>query len=77
MSKELKQMRGQMRQIVKEILPETLSDAHFAELKALIHAEMKKVNETVQQNLKDLNERHKDTMSYLVRQVTTPSKENK
>lgn len=75
MSNQIKQLRGQMRQIVKEILPETLTEAQFELLNTKIDKKLKELQELVQANLKEMNDRQRDVMSYLVRQVTVPSKE--
>ena len=69
-----KQLRGQLRQIVQEIMPELTSDAQFAAIKAHVDVKIKEIEEHVKKMMSEMNERHKDTMGYLVRSVTTPVK---
>ncbi len=77
MSKELKAIRGQLRQITKELLPDMLSQ----ELKTEIYNSMKgemlarltMIETNVREHLTRLDERQKDTLGYLVRSISTPT----
>lgn len=72
MSNQAKVIRGQLRQIVKEMMPELL----VAELKAEMYkniadslqAQLITVEKQVKDTLNKLDERSKDIQSYLVRQ---------
>lgn len=69
MSKEIKAMRGQLRQIAKEILPEVLA----GELFAALHTEQtKRLNELatmVTTRLNEIESRSKDVQSYIMREI--------
>jgi hypothetical protein len=67
-----KQLRGQLRQVVKEMLPETLTEQHYETLKKHIDARINEIEKSVKDTMHTINERHKDTMSYLLREVTLP-----
>ena len=73
MSKQVKLLRGQVRQIVNEILPDVLAGAMYAELAAALQKQLKDVEAQVKETLIRLDERSKDIQSYLVRQsmITT------
>ncbi len=74
---EIKQIRGQLRQIAKELLPELLHEQQYAALKAHVDARISEVEKFVKQTMTEMNERHKDTMGYLVRQSSTPIEPDK
>ena len=63
-----------MRQIVKELLPEIIKQELFSVIQKSVDERILSIEANVKQTLHELNERHKDTMSYLVRQVTAPAK---
>lgn len=69
-TKELKVLRGQIRQIVKELLPEVLG----AEL---IQALERKLSDELKQALERIDERQKSLQAYMVRSSvkSDPSKE--
>lgn len=77
---EAKVIRGQLRQIVKE----ELSNVILAELKAEISrevtrelmAKLKALEDMIKEKLTVIDERSKDTMGYLVRQTTAPTKQS-
>lgn len=73
MSKEIKAIRGQLRQLVKEILPELLAVAQYEELRKEIHSKMERIETNVKDTMREINERSKDTQSYLVRAVSKPA----
>jgi len=68
----VKQLRGQLRQVVKEMLPETLTEQHYESLKKHIDARINEIEKSVKDTMHTINERHKDTMSYLLREVSVP-----
>ena len=59
-----KELRKSLRNVVLELLPELLKTELFKELEKHVKAE-----------LAIMHERQKDTLSYLVRQVTTVKKD--
>lgn len=59
-NKELKQIRGQIRQIVKEILPEILA-------MELLLAMENKLSGEIKEALKKIDERQKDLQAYMIR----------
>lgn len=69
-----KELRGQLRQIAKELLPELLNEAQYEELRKHVDARITEVEKFVKATLTEMNTRHKDTMGYLVRQVSEPTK---
>lgn len=82
-SKEVKQVRGQVRIAVKEELPDLLKGAAMVainkDLTKLINARLDALTEHVDKALKAIDERSKEVQSYLVRntapQAPTPSTE--
>ncbi len=75
MSKELKQLRGQMRQIVKELFPEIMNTELVAavrnELADRLGKHMEVIANNAKQTLADIDERNKDFQSYVVRQLSS------
>jgi hypothetical protein len=65
---ELKQMRGQVRIVVKELLPEILKEVLAGELKKSIDARLDAVDKHLKTTLEDIEKRHKDIMAYLLRE---------
>jgi predicted house-cleaning noncanonical NTP pyrophosphatase (MazG superfamily) len=68
-----KELRKQLRNVVQELLPEVLNNEQYEALKKHVDARVDKVEKFVKDTMHEINERHKDTMGYLVRQVTTVS----
>ena len=69
MSNQAKLVRGQLRQLLLEILPDILESE-------IVKKIMEEIRSATLKNLREMNERHKDTMSYLVRQVSTTDKKD-
>jgi hypothetical protein len=67
-----KDLRKQLRNVAKELLPEILTQAQFEELKRRIDEKLAQIEKDTKATMHTMNERHKDTMSYLVRQVSKP-----
>lgn len=59
-SKEIKQLRGQIRQIVKELLPDILKDTLIAELHNNLASQLR-------ESLIKIDERQKDLQAYMIR----------
>jgi len=78
---DAKIIRGQLRQITKEIMPELLSQELKSEVYKRIREEMttriNAIEENVKATLDQLDQRSKDTLDYLVRQSTIDTQLNK
>lgn len=73
-----KLIRGQLRQIVQELLGEvlvaTLREEIVKEVKeTYFEPRLRKIESNVQETLQLVNQRSKDSLGYLVRQVTEPA----
>ena|SRR5271166_2138481 len=73
---KLKQIRGQLRQIVKDVFPvlltEELKSAAYADLKKIITGRLDAVQKDVENTMNEINQRSKDAQDYLVRNVSAP-----
>ncbi len=73
MSKEIKQIRGQLRQIVKELLPELvtqeLQTAMYKQLAAELSAKLSAIDAEIKQQLTAMSDRAKDMQSFLMREM--------
>lgn len=73
----MKDLRKQLRSVVGELLDEAFVNAQADELKKYIDARILELETQVKKTMQEMNERHKDTMGYLVRSVSTgPRKED-
>lgn len=72
-SKDMKDLRKQLRSVVQELLPETLIAAQYAELEKRITARLDQVAKDAKVTLHEMNTRHKDTLSSLIRQANAPA----
>lgn len=70
---EVKKLRKEVRRAVEELLPEILANVILREL---VLSEIKKIEEATKATMHEMNERHKNTMGYLVRQVSKPTDSN-
>lgn len=77
----LKQIRGQLRQIVKDILPEVINKEQHELLAKQIKDRLDLIEKDIKKTLHEINNRSKDTMGYLVRQASqnplAPKEEDK
>lgn len=77
----VKQLRKQLRTIVGEMLPAVLTEELIKAVAQSLSEELKRrmdaLESTVLKNTKEMNERQKDALSYLVRQVSTSNTEIK
>lgn len=71
MSKEIKQIRGQVRQIVKELLNEELVAVIEKSVCEKMHARVEILAKNVKETMQRMDDRSKDVQGYLVRQATT------
>ena len=72
--KSIKDIRKQLRAVVAEMLTEVFVQAQTDVIKRHIDTELKRIEAGVKKTMQEMNERHKDTMGYLVRNVTAPGK---
>lgn len=72
---QVKMLRGQLRQIVKEMLPDILSNSLkseiFKTLQIDIMSRLTKIESDITLSLEKLDQRQKDSLGYLIRQTTT------
>ena len=73
-SSKSKELRSQLRTVVKEMLAEVVKEELFKLLERDILNRLGELEKFTKDTLHEINERHKSTMGYLVRTVTTNSK---
>jgi len=71
MSNNAKLVRSQLRQIAKELLPEILTQALYAEIGKEVTARLNEIQANIKENLERIDQRSKDVQSYIVR-ATAP-----
>lgn len=75
MSNEAKVIRGQIRQIAKELLPEALASEinkeQYRRLSTEIMSKLKLIEDNVKDTLLKLDQRSKDAQAYIIRQVNS------
>ena len=64
----VKILRGQVRQIVKELLPEVFSSEILSELRKEQKSELDKLAAHVKEQMKLIEDRTKDVQSFLIRE---------
>lgn len=69
MAKELKAIRGQLRQIAKEILPEVMGGELFAALQKEQRARLEEIAKMVTDRLNQIENRSKDVQSFIMREA--------
>lgn len=74
-SKDMKDLRKQLRNVVKEILPEILTQEQYLELKKHIDKNIKNIEKIVKDSMHEMNNRQKDTLDYLVRNTVAEKKD--
>lgn len=75
MSKELKAIRGQLRQIAKEMMPEVLASELLLKLQEEQKARLNELAKMVVDRLNEMDDRQKAVQSYIMREAanaTTP-----
>ncbi len=75
MSTNAKVLRGQLRQLVKDVLPEVLTTEMQIELANRLAAQLKLIQADMQTQLNEMKTKQDDTLSFLVRQVTIAKKD--
>lgn len=69
MSKAIKQLRGQVRQIVQEVLPDVLAGEVYSKLQKTLLDHMLQIQTQVQNKLNEMDNRTKDVQGLIMRQV--------
>lgn len=79
MSKEIKAIRGQLRQIAKDILPEVLAGELFVKIQEENRARLTEIAKMVNDRLTEIENRSKDVQSYIMRETANnlPPKDTK
>lgn len=72
MSGNAKVLRGQMRQIVQELLPQVLIQEQYKELEKVIIERLQVLEKETKKTMHEMNERHKNVMGMLVRSASEP-----
>lgn len=67
--KNLKAIRGQLRQIVKELLTSELVAASQKQVYDMLHKRLDAIDAHIKSQLEEMNERSKETQSYVVRNL--------
>lgn len=70
--KHTKELRSQLRIIVKELLPEIITSEYHAELMKLITSRLDLIDKNTKSMLEEMTNRQKDVLGLLVRQVSSP-----
>lgn len=71
---DIKVIRGQLRQIAKEILPEVLSAEMETKIMKHVDTRLDYMTNMIKSTLDQLDRRSKDMQSYVVRNVGVPTK---
>lgn len=76
MANQAKVLRGQLKQIVLDLLPniltEELKTRIYTELANMIQVRLQGIESEVKSTMNEINNRSKDAQDYLVRQVSSP-----
>lgn len=67
---KVKQVRGQLRQIAKELLPEVLASELFAVLHKEQEARLAEISRHVSEALKQMDERQRTVQNMIMREMT-------
>lgn len=74
-NQDVKELRKQLRNIVRELLPELLSQEQSTaikkELQVQIEDRLKKIDQHVQDSMKSIDSRSKDVQAYIMRQINS------
>lgn len=63
---DVKLLRGQVRQVVKEILPEVLNEQQYIELRKHVDSRLSEVEKYIKETMDLMNTRQKEVLKYLV-----------
>jgi uncharacterized circularly permuted ATP-grasp superfamily protein len=70
--KDIKELRKQLRTVVKDELPQVVGTLQYQELEKTILQRLDALEKKVKDQLHEMNKRQKDTLGYLVRNVSKP-----
>lgn len=73
MANNAKELRGQLRQVSKELLPQLITHELFEALRKEMKEELEKLRKDVITTLKAMDDRSKDTQSFVMREVLAAS----
>lgn len=77
-SKQIKEIRGQVRQIVQDVLPGVftaeLQTALYKQISGELMAKLQVIDQELKRQLQTIDERAKDVQSFLMREVVNNSK---
>lgn len=65
-----KTIRKQLRNVLVELLPTTLTELQFELLNKKIDARLDQIEENTKATMREMSQRQKDTLGYLVRNAT-------
>jgi hypothetical protein len=68
-----KDIRKQVRNVIQELIPELLTKEVVDAITKQMHERVTKLENDTKAQMKEMNERHKDVMGYLVRQASSPA----
>lgn len=66
---DAKLIRGQLRQIAKEVLPEVIQEQLFVKLQEEMNARLNQISKDITATLAAIDSRSKDVQSYVMREV--------
>lgn len=73
MSKEAKLVRGQLRQIAKELLPDLIASELNAKLEAQMRTKLNEIHTMVKDTLTRIDDRQKDVQNLIIRELAKAS----
>jgi CO dehydrogenase/acetyl-CoA synthase alpha subunit len=75
MSNNIKELRGQVRIAVKELLPEVLHEQHYEALRKHVDARLNEVEKYIKETMDLMNTRQKEVLKYLIESYLGKPKE--
>lgn len=70
---DIKLIRKQLKNVLEDILPSTLTEMQFELLNKKIDDRLNQITEDTNATMREMNTRHKETMGFLVRSSSKPS----
>lgn len=70
---DVKLIRKQLKNVLEDILPSTLTDMQFALLDKKIDERLNQIAEDTKATMREMNERHRAAMGLLIRQSSQPT----
>jgi hypothetical protein len=72
--KDIKALRGQIRIAVKEMLPEIITEELYKLVEHKVALRVEGIERFVKEKMTEMTESHKNTMSFLIREASLPTK---